>query len=252
MAIISHSASCCFENFQDGEISTGYVEKRLFPGAPIPGDPPFYLFFGTAVSVLQKNMEGDHRFVEMSLKRGVAPFRQPAVTKIAFQTFYHTFHGGSLSHHSLKSSGCRRIPGINVRKQVKRDCDRPSAFRIRTAFRPVSATQANRCAVPVAGSLIYESAGSVPHSLILRLMLRPACQGSTGSKAFHAPWEPPCHRGDPPGVERSHENYAEIFQEIVLQSLIGACAAVKGGVEPGPDFREILKKSLCMGKECPS
>ncbi len=83
-------------------------------------------------------------------------------------------------------------------------------------------------------------------------MLRPACQGSTGSKAFHAPWEPPCHCGDPPGVERSHENYAKKFHEIVLQSLIGACAVVKGCVEPGPDFREILKKSLNMGKECPS
>jgi len=194
-------------------------------------------------------MKGDQSFVGLSLKRIVAPFRQSAVAQIAFQTFYHPFHGSSLSHNPLKSCGHRRIPGIDMGKHVEGYGDCPPVVRMRAAFRPVCTVQADRCAILVGGSLIYERAGAVPHSLIFRLMVSPACQGSARCEAFHAAGKPLCHRADSPGTERSHENYAEIFQEIVFQPLITAGTVVKGDIEPRADFREIFKKSPDMGEK---
>ena len=110
-------------------------------GRRYPSDPFFRIFRCPAELVSQENVKGDHRFVEVSLKRGIAPFRQSAVTQIAFQTFYHPSHGRSLFHDSLKSCGHRRIPRIGMRRHAERHGDCPPVVRMRAAFRSVSAAR---------------------------------------------------------------------------------------------------------------
>ena len=172
MIIISNFGASDLKNLRTGKIFTEHVEKWRFPGAPLPMLPHPRLTSGPAVSAPKENVEGDHGLVEIRLEGGVSPLRQPAVAQIALQTLYHALDGGPPGHRGFESLRHPGILRIDVGKQVERHCGRPAALRVRTAFRPVRAAQADRGPVlPDGGSLVYESPGFVSLSSVIHVFV---------------------------------------------------------------------------------